>query len=558
MSAGSAIRKRSRSASEPSEDSSFAERPGRYPKRTRWDAEPEDVSDFEAGVTRRLTDSEYIIHTEERQVKTEAKPTDSQISAQTPKTPTTPPLTQPKTGTGGTGPTLRTTSYPSVRLLSVHEAQIVFDDRNRLQRPLVNSPQLLDKSYLISEPHSPHLSLALPKGHFYALINGVLQRIQLTGGEGMLFTLGESMGFGAGAEAGTESKTLDMVVGQEYNLQQVEVSSTEAPPAVGNEPRLQIIRPSLKLMGEPAVIQESDGQTLLSAFKKKSALIQSSSESGSKSPTASDATSQLTQSNSDMELVPTTAGTSRQTSPDKKSGSVRLSPTGGKVFNKQSLVSKEKSPTMKSQKGPRPQSSTITTKSRSKQTPSIGGPEEMRNKGLDRLLPASSRSQSQSLLLQFQEKSALLKSSTLLSLPDDHSATHPRQIPHQSGKQRTQRKRIQTSQNVSPMQPAQSSPSLDKIRSSPPLSPVPQDLEALTKSPKLANFANQLSSLAAALYKAIEVLPPLALEDLEAVLENDWLVEDMEKMVVGVISYANGRGKEGEIPWRGRNRSNKL
>lgn len=31
----------------------------------------------------------------------------------------------------------------------------------------------------------------------------------------------------------------------------------------------------------------------------------------------------------------------------------------------------------------------------------------------------------------------------------------------------------------------------------------------------------------------------------------------MEKMV-GVISYANGRGKEGEIPWRGKSRSNKL
>lgn len=328
----------------------------------------------------------------------------------------------------------------------------------------------------------------------------------------MLFMLGESMGFGAEAEAGTESKTLDMVVRQEYNLQQVEVSSTEAPPAVRNELRLQIIRPSLKLMGEPAVIQESDGQTLLSAFKKKSALIQSSSEPGSKSPMASDATSQLTQSNSDMEfIVPTTAGISRQTSPDKKSGSVRLSPTGGKVFNKKSLVSKEKSPIMKSQKGPRPQSFTITTKSRPKSTPSIGGPEEMRNKGLDRLLPASSRSQSQSLLSQFQEKSALLKSSTLLSLPDDHSTTHPRQIPHQSGKQRTPRKGIQTSPNVSPMQLAQSSP----------LSPVPQDLEALTKSPKLTNFANRLSSLAAALYKAIEVLPPLALEGLEAVLEND-------------------------------------
>lgn len=70
----------------------------------------------------------------------------------------------------------------------------------------------------------------------------------------------------------------------------------------------------------------------------------------------------------------------------------------------------------------------------------------------------------------------------------------------------------------------------------------------MSKSPELEKFANQLSSLTVALYRAIELLPQMALRDLEGVLENDWMVEDMESMVMGVLSLVNGR--DGEKQWR--------
>lgn len=98
---------------------------------------------------------------------------------------------------------------------------------------------------------------------------------------------------------------------------------------------------------------------------------------------------------------------------------------------------------------------------------------------------------------------------------------------------------------------------LSPRKPSPNLHPVPKNIDlVVSKSPELEKFANQLSSLTAALYKAIELLPQMALRDLESVLENDWMVEDMESTVMGVLSLVNGR--DGEKQWRSGGGNGKL
>lgn len=157
------------------------------------------------------------------------------------------------------------------------------------------------------------------------------------------------------------------------------------------------------------------------------------------------------------------------------------------------------------------------------------------------LIKSSSESRLQSPLSQFRQSSALFNPSTPDPPPDDRP----------SEKVVTPRIRAGVGHSHTGNTPRSKgtlkSPSASLVVSA-------QDYQGgglhpvMSKSPELEKFANRLSSLTVALYKAIELLPQMALRDLEGVLENDWMVEDMESTVMGVLSLVNGR--DGEKQWR--------
>lgn len=288
---------------------------------------------------------------------------------------------------------------------------------------------------------------------------------------------------------------------------------------------------------------ESRGKFLLSQFKEKSAIIQSSSEPRSQSPTTSGVVPK-------PRSIPSTAIGGLATY--EKLKDVELLPTGGVESSSQSLLSHPR-------EQPAPiKASTGSPKTRRALRETNGSP------------PKSSRTQSQSLLSQFRQSSALLNSSTLPDpAPGDRFSTSG----DSSGKGKVVTRRTSRwhkgntsqSEETQKLPSASSAPSVRDSREgnlspgqpSSALHPVPRKIDpATSKSPKLAEFASRLSSLTTVLYNAIELLPQMALQDLESVLENDWMVEDMEKMVMGVVSLVNGR--DGEKQWRSGGGNGKL
>lgn len=265
---------------------------------------------------------------------------------------------------------------------------------------------------------------------------------------------------------------------------------------------------------------------------------------------------------------------------------VGVSPTRERegVSKGQFLLSqfKEKSAIIKSSSGPRSQSPQLfeiklgpipfTTIDQ----PAIGN----KSKGIELLSTGGAKPSSQSLLSPFRKELANRIEQTLRradsppresTLPDPLPGdTSP--ISDNSPKVGTRRARRRARASLShegngtqskgtsstnPVLSAQDSGGLSLRKASPVLHSVPKNIDpAVSKSPKLAEFANRLSSLTATLYKATELLPQMALRDLESVLENDWMVEDMERMVMGVISLVNGR--DGEKQWRSGGGNGKL
>lgn len=274
---------------------------------------------------------------------------------------------------------------------------------------------------------------------------------------------------------------------------------------------------------------ELKGKFLLSQFKEKSAIIQSSSDPSSQPPATSDLTPE-------PEFIPSTAIGGLAT--HRKLKGVELLPTGGVRSSSQSLPSYPRELPTASTGSPRTQRALRETDD--------GSPESGRT-----------RTQSQSLSPQFRQSSTLFNS---ITLPDPAPGDRPSTSGDGDslGKEkvvtrRTSRWHKGTTRKLPSASPA---PLAQDPREGS-LSPVPRKIDpATSKSPKLAEFASRLSSLTATLYKAIELLPQMALQDLEGVLENDWMVEDMEKMVMGVVSLVNGR--DGEKQWRSGGGNGKL
>lgn len=275
-------------------------------------------------------------------------------------------------------------------------------------------------------------------------------------------------------------------------------------------------------------MDESKGQSLLSQFKEKSAIIKFSSESRSQSPTTSGAVPR------GVKIEPGSLPPKRigGLPIHRKSRGVELPPLGGAGSSSQALLSQFKE-----------QSAAVKTNTQSRsQPPSLAGGSRrtlLRSNGPP---PANYKTQGKSPLSQ--QSSALLNSSTL---PDPPPSTPGNRLSSPGGK----------GGNVTPCIRDQAPwhkgniPQSTGTRGSPAAIPVVSPRQpAASKSPALTEFAERLSSLTAAIYKATELLPQMALRDLEGVLENDWMVEDMEKMVMGVVSLVNGRGEEGERQWR--------
>lgn len=247
----------------------------------------------------------------------------------------------------------------------------------------------------------------------------------------------------------------------------------------------------------PTKRDESKGQFLLSQFKEKSAIIQSSSEFRSRSPTTSDGMPKLDKIEpgfiSSTTVEPPPAARARQS--------------------------------LRGANDPPPESSRTQSQPHPQHTPNPAPGDRP---------PASEK---------------------LLDKEKVVSASAGRWDKRNT----SQSERTQKSASTIPASSAQDSRegNLSPTQPSPALNPIPEkgDL-AVSKSPKLVQFANSLSLLTAALYKATELLPQVALRDLEAVLENDWMVDDMEKMVVGVVSLVNGR--DGEKQWRSGGGNGKL
>lgn len=269
---------------------------------------------------------------------------------------------------------------------------------------------------------------------------------------------------------------------------------------------------------------ELKGKFLLSQFKEKSAIIQSSSDLRSQLPTTSGMIPE-------PGFIPSTAIGGPAT--HRKLKGVELLPTGGVGSSSQSLL-----PYPREQ----PTASTETLRTRR----------------------ALRETNSQSLLSKFRQSSALLDSG---ALPDPAPGDRPSTSEDSLGKEkvvtrRTSRWHKGNTQKLPSASPAPSAQdpregNLSPRQPSPASHLVLREIDpATSKSPKLAEFASRLSSLTAALYKAIELLPQMALQDLEGVLENDWMVEDMEKMVMGVVSLVNGR--DGEKQWRSGGGNGKL
>lgn len=165
------------------------------------------------------------------------------------------------------------------------------------------------------------------------------------------------------------------------------------------------------------------------------------------------------------------------------------------------------------------------------------------------LIKSSSEPRLQSPLSQFRQSSALFNTSTPNPPPNDR----PSASGGFSGTEKVVTPRIRARVGHSHTGNTPRSEGTLKL----PSASLPRDTDpVMSKSPELEKFANQLSSLTVALYKAIELLPQMALRDLEGVLENDWMVEDMESMVMGVLSLVNGR--DGEKQWRSGSGGGKL
>lgn len=257
----------------------------------------------------------------------------------------------------------------------------------------------------------------------------------------------------------------------------------------------------------PTKRDESKGQFLLSQFKEKSAIIQSSSEFRSRSSTTSDGMPKLD-----------------KIEPGFISSTTVEPPPAARA--RQSL------------------------------------------RGANDPPPESSRTQSQPHTPQPQQSPALPQHTPNPAPGDRPSASEKsldkkKVVSASAGRwdkrNTSQSERTQKSASASPVSSAQDSRegNLSPTQPSPALNPIPEKGDpAASKSPKLLQFANSLSLLTAALYKATELLPQVALRDLEAVLENDWMVDDMEKMVVGVVSLVNGR--DGEKQWRSGGGNGKL
>lgn len=157
-------------------------------------------------------------------------------------------------------------------------------------------------------------------------------------------------------------------------------------------------------------------------------------------------------------------------------------------------------------------------------------------------------SKAQFLLSQFKKKSALIKSSSEPRLQSPKLESGP--IPSTPDDRPSASGGTEKVVTLRPRAGVGHSHTGNTPRSEGNIDPV------VSKSPELEKFANRLSSLTVALYKAIELLPQMALRDLEGVLENDWMVEDMENTVMGVLSLVNGR--DGEKQWRSGGGNGKL
>lgn len=259
---------------------------------------------------------------------------------------------------------------------------------------------------------------------------------------------------------------------------------------------------SSKWVGAPPTREREGapkGQYLLSQFKEKSAIIKSSSGPRSQSPGLFD-----------IKLGPIPFTTVDQPAIDNKSKGIDLSSTGGAKPNSQSQSPFKREITNRIQR-------TL------------------------RRLPDPPPPGSKSPISDNSPKNVNRRARRRARTSHSHEGN-------------TTRSRWTPSTN-SVQDPQDSSLSLGEA--SPGLYPVPKNIDpAVSKSPKLAEFANRLSSLTTTLYKATELLPQMALRDLESVLENDWMVEDMERMVMGVISLVNGR--DGEKQWRSGGGNGKL
>lgn len=261
----------------------------------------------------------------------------------------------------------------------------------------------------------------------------------------------------------------------------------------------------------------SKGQLLLSQFKEKSAIIKSSSGLRSQSP-------QLFE----IKIGSIPFMTNEQLALDNKSKGIELSSTGGAGSSSQSLSS--------------PFRKQITEGMISR---------ELANRMQRTLGRVDSPSQESTPPDPLPDGKSPTPDNSLKGLTwraRRHARRHPRASRSHEGN-KTQSKGTSSTISVLSAQDSQGSGGLSLRKASSVLHPVPKNTDpAVSKSPKLTEFANRLSSLTATLYKATELLPQMALRDLESVLENDWMVEDMERMVMGVISLVNGR--DGEKQWR--------